>query len=93
MREFQRVYLAHKVEAEKAYALFLDHYPDAPRVPGMDTVCRLAWRIAHGKTAEQSAAREYVYRWGLAIKPFDQCEGNTRNPACSIFGAPHTIGL
>lgn len=60
-----------------------------PNVPGMATGDRLAIRINRGMTVEQAAAREYVYRWYLAVKDFDQCEGN----ASSIFGAPHTIGM
>ena len=91
--QFMRAFEAHKHEAEKAFALFRSYYPDAPRVPGMDTVIRMAWRLGHGKTVEQAAAREYVYRWELAIKPFDQCEGMTRNPACSIFGSPAPFGM
>ncbi len=50
-----------------------------PRVPGMDTVIRMAIRIECGRTPEQAAAREYVYRWHLAL----------RSP---VFGIPHTIG-
>lgn len=70
------------------------------RVPGMGTVERLAIRLHAGKTVEQAAAAEYLYRWRLAIKAPSQCvpAGNDwrdRNPrACiSIFGTPHAIGL
>lgn len=65
-----------------AYVRFITYCGNvAPcRVPGCDTVIRLAWRIECGKTAEQAAAREYVYRWGLALKS-------------PIFGVPHTLGL
>jgi hypothetical protein len=63
------------------------------RVPGMDTVSRLALRIYYGKTVEQAIASEYLYRWNLAVKPFDQCEGGARNPAVSVFGVPHTLGM
>jgi hypothetical protein len=62
-------------------------------VPGMGTNARLALRLHNGKTPEEALAAEYLYRWHLAVKPFDQCEGATRNPAVSIFGAPHTIGM
>jgi hypothetical protein len=51
-----------------------------PRVPGMDTLTRLAWRIRCGRTPEEAAVREYVYRWNLA----------NRSP---VFGAPHIIGM
>ena len=63
------------------------------RVPGIGTAERLAVRIYRGKSIEQAAAAEYLYRWHLAVKPFDQCGGDTRNPCCSVFGTPHTIGL
>jgi hypothetical protein len=63
------------------------------RVPGMDTAIRLAWRIECGCGIEEAASAEYVYHWHLAVKPFDQCEGRIRNPCCSIFGTPHTIGM
>jgi hypothetical protein len=92
--QFQRIYDQHKDAAHHALNLYRSYCGGQipPRVPGMDTVIRLAWRLAHGRTVEEAAAREYVYRWNLAIKPFDQCEGSTRNPACSIFGTPHTLG-
>lgn len=66
------------------------------RVPGMGTTERLAIRLHFGKSIEQAAAAEYVYRWHLAIKAPDQCMmpyNSTRDPVCSIFGTPHTIGL
>ena len=93
--QFMRVYESHKTDAHAALALFRCYCNGTlpPRVPGMDTVIRLAWRLAHGRTIEQAAAREYVYRWQLAVKPFDQCEGAARNSACSIFGTPHTFGM
>ena len=49
-----------------------------PRVPGMDTVIRLAHRISRGHTVDEAAAREYVYRWHLAIKAPDQCSATGR---------------
>lgn len=52
-----------------------------PRVPGMDTVTRLAWRIRCGRTPQEAATNEYVYRWKLALQ----------SPIC--FGAPHAMGL
>jgi hypothetical protein len=93
MHRYLAAYQAHKENAERAYALFLAHYPKAPRVPGCDTVIRLAWRIECGRTPEEAAAREYVYRWHLAVKPFDQCAHGIVNPVCSVFGTPHTIGM
>ena len=90
VEQVRQAYALHNLSAEYAYALYKSycggHVP--PRVPGMDTILRLAIRIAVGNTAERAAAREYVYRWNLAIKPFDQCERS----ASPIFGTPHTIG-
>lgn len=66
------------------------------RVPGIGTTERLAIRLHLGKTIEQAAAREYIYRWHLAIKAPDQCMlpyNSTRDPVCSVFGTPHTIGM
>lgn len=51
-----------------------------PRVPGIATVLRLAVRIDCGRSPEEAAAREYLYRWELAL----------RSP---IFGVPHTLGM
>jgi hypothetical protein len=67
----------------------------------MDTAIRLAWSIACGRSIEEAAAREYVYRWQLAIKAGDQVtcgsmlvnERGERADAVSIFGTPHTIGM
>jgi len=98
-------YQAHKPAADAAFALFRRYCNGTvpPRVPGMDTAIRLAYRISLGQTIEDAAAREYLYRWHLAIKAPDQCgatgrvsyDPRDRNPrACvSIFGAPHTIGM
>jgi hypothetical protein len=71
----------HEAGARKAYALFIEHCGAAPcRVPGMDTVYRLALRLHYGRTVEEAAAREYLYRWNLAL----------RSP---VFGVPHTLGV
>lgn len=100
MTEIAKIYAEHRADADKAFRLFASYWTAGnkpARVPGMDTPIRMAWRLAHGKTIEEAAAREYVYRWHLAIKPFDQIDGATgyvgTGPACSIFGAPHTIGM
>lgn len=47
--------------------------------PGMDTFSRLALRVHYGRTAEQAACREYLYRWNLAL-------------TSSVFGVPHAVG-
>jgi hypothetical protein len=84
----------NKVAAHEAYVLFLEYYPDAPRVPGCSTAIRLAWRIENGRNVEEAAAAEYLYRWNLAIKPGDQVLNTcVRNPCVSVFGTPHTIGM
>ncbi len=94
MHAILQAFERNKVAAQEAYALFSEYYPDAPRVPGCSTVIRLAWRIDCGRSVQEAAAAEYLYRWNLAVKPFDQCDSDcVRNPACSIFGAPHTIGM
>ncbi|WP_316234858.1 hypothetical protein [Bradyrhizobium sp. SZCCHNR1004] len=87
---------SHNLPAQFAYATFRRYCGGVlpPRVPGMDTFTRMAIRTAGGMTACEAAAREYVYRWRLAIKAPDQCIGAaTRNPCASVFGAPHTIGM
>lgn len=79
IQDAQRLY--HK-EALEARAIFIKMCGGAlpPRVPGMDTLTRLAWRIRCGRTPEEAAVREYVYRWKLANRSH-------------VFGAPHIIGM
>lgn len=95
-QEARAAYGIHKDQAVKAWDLYCAHcegHPP-PRVPGMDTIIRLAVRISHGKTIEEAAAAEYIYRWSLAIKAPGQCIGAaTRAPCISIFGTPHLIGM
>lgn len=93
MRE---AWFAQKTAAQAAFDLFDSYCSDGMRrkVPGMGTTERLAVRLHLGKTVEEAAAAEYLYRWRLAIKAPDQCLVDTaRNPVCSVFGTPHTIGL
>lgn len=95
----QKAWPLHKEGAAKALELFDSYCGEATqrrRVPGMGTTERLALRLYAGKSIEEAAAREYLYRWQLAIKAPDQCMlpyNSTRNPVCSVFGAPHTIGM
>lgn len=92
----RRAWPLHKADAKTAFDLFDSWCSDGMRrrVPGMGTTERLAIRLYLGKSIEEAAAREYLYRWSLAIKPADQCIGHSvRNPCCSIFGTPHTIGM
>lgn len=105
MHPILETYRQHADAADLAYDAFeaLCGGRVPPRVPGCSTVIRLATRIAGGMTVEQTAAREYLYRWALAIKAPDQCgatgrvsyDPRDRRPdAClSIFGTPHTIGM
>jgi hypothetical protein len=84
----------HGAQAQEAYALFVSNHCNGVkpyRVPGCDTVLRLAHYLYHGRTIEGAAAREYLYRWNLAL-------GRPREDQSSckpwlIFDAPHTIGL
>ena len=70
----------HREAARQSYALFVAYCGEPPcRVPGMDTVIRLAVRIDCGRSIEEAAAKEYLYRWMLAL----------RSP---IFGVPHLLG-
>lgn len=101
MNPYVTAYQTHRDAAHLAKDI-LDSWLPAPlpRVPGCSTSIRLAWRIECGRTIEEAAAREYLYRWALAIKPGDQVlstlpdgRPSTRNPVCSVFGTPHTIGL
>lgn len=83
---------AHNLPAQYALHLFRGMCAGKlpPRVPGMDTLIRLAWRIECGRTAEEAAAREYLYRWDLAIL----CMLNHLDDRYfSPFGEPHLIGL
>lgn len=98
MHSYLATYTKHRDAADAAFDLFaaMCGGKPPPRVPGMDTVIRLAWRIEHGHTAQQAAGREYLYRWQLAILPPDQCVHGDRlakNAVSSIFGTPHTIGM
>jgi hypothetical protein len=93
--QYRAAFQRHRIAAECAAALFTSYCAARmSRVPGMDTVIRLAWRIECGRSVEEAAAHEYLYRWNLAIKTPDQVIGaGTRNNASSVFGAPHPIGL
>lgn len=96
MNKYLAAHETHKAEARVAFALLNSYYAwPIPRVPGMDTVIRLSWRIKNGASVEEAAAKEYVYRWHLAVLPADQAVGdfNVINPPVSIFGTPHTIGM
>jgi hypothetical protein len=86
IQALRRAWPVHQGEAEEALAMFRTYTASLlPRVPGMDTVLRLALRLYYGATIEQAAAREYLYRWHLALIPSPSCAG--------VFGVPHTLGM
>lgn len=79
----------HGAEARQAFELFRSYVaPNLPRVPGLATVDRLAVRCANGRTPEQAAAREYLYRWSLVL---DRLSSDRRQG--SVFGVPHALGM
>lgn len=71
-----------RAQAEEALAIYRSHTAMRIKRPGMDTMTALAIRLEAepGRTAEQAAAREYLYRWHLAL-------------TSPVFGVPHAIGL
>jgi len=90
----QRAWLAHRGEAMDALGMFQGYAPNRPRVPGMDTAVRLAVRIESGRTVEQAAAREYVYRWSLALDALEcSARGNGRANPFAAHYAPHLLGM
>jgi hypothetical protein len=97
IRDLRQAWPLHRDAAQAAFTLFRSYCSQPmPRVPGMDTAARMALRFFYGRAAsiEECAAREYIYRWHLAIKAPDQCIGGSMlDPCVSIFGAPHPIGL
>jgi len=81
MHQYIAAYQKWKPEAEIAMDRFEDMTGhQLPRVPGCDTVIRLAWRMECGRTLQESVAREYIYRWSLALQS-------------PIFGVPHALGM
>lgn len=80
---FREAMAARSIDAQSAYALFVTYcgHTKPIRVPGCDTVMRLAVRLhSAGHSIEGAASREYIYRWNLAL----------RSP---VFGVPHTLGM
>lgn len=72
---------SHLEEAKLASRLFRSWVsPTLCEGPGMATMPRLAVRCAEGRDTEGAAAREYLYRWSLAL-------------TSPVFGVPHTLGL
>lgn len=81
MNRYLAAYEKHKTAAHDALRQFraLCDYP-VPRVPGMDTVIRLAWRIECGRSVEEAAQREWFYRMSLAADRW------------RVFGSPQLLG-
>ena len=83
--------------AEAALALFRG-YCDTPqpRIPGCDTLIRLAIRIHRGMSVEQAAAREYAYRWHLFLDAWinhTQARSRTRfEHGPVLYPAQHPLG-
>jgi hypothetical protein len=70
----------HEAEAQEACALLRSWTLPLPRVPGCDTLYRLAVAIGVGRSIDEAAAREYCYRWRLALQS-------------RTFGVPHALGM
>ena len=80
MLKYLEAYTRHRHKANRALALLDEMTGPLVRVPGMTTAIRLAWRIECGRSVEEAAAGEYIYRWSLALNS-------------PIFGVPHAIGF
>lgn len=81
MNAILAAYERHKAAADSAFDMLAAWTREPlPRVPGCDTRIRLAVRIDSGRTVEAAAAREYCYRWALALQS-------------PIFGVPHALGM
>ena len=84
-QDLQAAWREHKEVALQSLAIYRSYCTrPIPRVAGCDTSIRLAHRIAHGFTVEEAAAREYVYRWGLAILPGNQV--TCGSSVCNEYG-------
>lgn len=77
----REVFLRRAQDVKRAHDLYQSFVvgPQVARV-GMHASHAIAHRLGCGLSVEQSAAREYLYRWNLAL----------RSP---VFGVPHTLGL
>lgn len=53
--------------------------PQVKRI-GMGAEHAIAHRLSFGLTLDQAAAREYLYRWNIALQS-------------KVFGAPHSLGF
>ena len=88
-------YERHRTRAVQAYQAFRDLCDfEPPRVPGMETPVRMAVRLDNGHTVETAAAREFAYRWGLALDAFASHarNGGRPNPFAALY-APSLLGM
>lgn len=86
--KYAEAYCNNKPAAHAALSIFQQFAPKANHIPGMDTAIRLAWRIACGRTEAEAAAREYLYRWRLALDA-----STNGSKAWAAHCAPHVLGL
>lgn len=78
-------YRFYRARADAAYRVFESYCTRPPiRVPGCDTAIRLAVRIDAGRSTVEAAAKEFIYRWNLAL-------GGTAW-AADMY-APSTLGM
>ena len=82
-------------KAREAFALLHAYSDNAPRLPGCGTVERMAVRIHSGWSVEQTAAREYAYRWHLPLGQWvNHAESRSRSrQCCGEWPVPHLIGM
>lgn len=80
----ETIAMAHRLhfeDAMRALVLFRSFVSERlGGVPGVATLDRLAVRCLNGRSPEEAASAEYLYRWRLALQS-------------PVFGAPHTIGM
>lgn len=87
-----------RIEAREALGRFHSYCTGPmPRVPGCDTIIRMAVRIHSGASVEIAAAREYGYRWRLFLDAWiNHTETRSRSRfehGPVIYPAPHLLGL
>lgn len=90
---YAAAWLKFRGAAMDSLILFQDYAPNRPRVPGMDTAVRLAVRLDNGRTVEEAAAAEYLYRWRLALDALESSLRRSRPNPFAAHYAPHAFGL
>lgn len=86
-----------RAQAVEALALFRSYCSEPPpRIPGCDTILRIALRIHSGASVEAAAAREYSYRWHLFLDAWvNHVETRSRSYFAHgpvIYPAPNLLG-